>query len=64
MQDEDTFIRLFHPRKHVWHEHFDVVEGALEPRSDVGAATIKVLDLNNINRILERLDLIDAGLFP
>jgi hypothetical protein len=64
LQDEDIFVRLFHPRKHVWQAHFGVVEGSLEARSQVGEATIKVLDLNNINRILERLDLIDAGLFP
>ena len=64
LQDEDTFVRLFHPRKHVWREHFEVIEGALAARSDLAAATIKVLDLNNINRILERLDLIEAGLFP
>lgn len=64
LQNEDVFVRLFHPRKHVWHEHFNVVEGALEARSDLAAATIKVLDLNNINRILERSDLIEAGLFP
>lgn len=64
LQDENTFVRLFHPRKHVWAEHFEVIEGTLQPRSELVAATIKVLDLNNINRILERLDLIEAGLFP
>jgi hypothetical protein len=26
--------------------------------------TIKILKLNEINRILERVDLIEAGLFP
>jgi hypothetical protein len=57
-------IHLFNPRKHNWFEHFEVIEGAFLPKSDIAAATIKVLDLNNINRILERLDLIEAGLFP
>jgi hypothetical protein len=64
LADEDIFVRLFHPRKHRWPDHFEVIEGALHPLSDLAAATIKVLDLNNINRILERLDLIEAGLFP
>jgi HNH endonuclease len=64
VHDEDTFVRLFNPRKHNWFEHFEVIEGAFLPKSDIAAATIKVLDLNNINRILERLDLIEAGLFP
>lgn len=64
LQDEDVFVRLYHPRKHKWFEYFEVMEGALYPLSDLASATIKVLDLNNINRILERLDLIEAGLFP
>lgn len=64
LQNEEIFVRLFNPRKHDWVEHFGLVEGAFVPKSEIAEATIKVLDLNNINRILERLDLIKAGLFP
>lgn len=64
LQDEDTFVRLFNPRKHNWNKHFELIKGVFYPKSDIATATIKVLDLNNINRILERLDLIEAGLYP
>lgn len=64
LEDGETFVRLFNPRKHEWSEHFALVEGAFMAKSEIGTATINVLDLNNINRILERLDLIEAGLFP
>jgi 8-oxo-dGTP pyrophosphatase MutT (NUDIX family) len=64
LEDEETFVRLFNPRRHHWPKHFDVIEGAFRAKSEIGTATIKVLDLNNVNRILERLDLIEAGLFP
>ena len=61
--DEDTFVRLFHPRKHEWLEHFELsAEGLILPKTSIAEATIKVLDLNNINHILERIDLIQAGL--
>jgi HNH endonuclease len=62
--DEDKLIRLFHPRKDVWHEHFKVENGLILPKTEIGEGTIKLLKLNEVNRIIERLDLIEAGLFP
>ena len=64
LHDEDTFVRLFHPRKHDWFGHFEVIEGVFYPKTMIAEATIKVLNLNELNRILERLDLIAAGLYP
>lgn len=61
---KDIFIRLFNPRKDVWVDHFDVAEGLIYPKTEIGEATVLVLKLNEVNRILERLDLIEAGLFP
>lgn len=57
-------IRLFNPRIDDWFEHFTVDNGQINPKTEIGAATIKLLKLNDLNRILERLDLIEAGLFP
>lgn len=64
LQNGEVFVRLFNPRKDDWFEHFEVSEGVIYPKSEVAEATIKVLELNHLNRILERLDLIAAGLFP
>jgi hypothetical protein len=64
LQNEEVFVQLFHPRKHNWFDHFDMLEGVIYPKSEIAEATIKVLELNHLNRILERLDLIAAGLFP
>ena len=63
LQNEDVLIRLFHPRKQNWLEHFEVSEGLFIAKTEIAEATIKILDLNNINRILERLDLIKSNLF-
>jgi hypothetical protein len=64
LNDEDKLIRLFHPRKDNWFEHFKIENGLILPQTEIGEATIKLLKLNDVNRILERLDLIEAGLFP
>lgn len=64
LQDEEKLIRLFHPRKDIWFDHFEVRDGQILPETEIGEPTIKLLKLNDINRILERLDLIEAGLFP
>jgi len=61
---EETLVRLFNPRKQDWFDHFEVMDGEIIPKTDTGAATIKLLNLNQVNRILERLDLISAGLYP
>jgi hypothetical protein len=57
-------VRLFHPRRDVWQEHFEHEDGQILPLTDIGAATIKVLDLNNPDRIIFRRLLVQAGRYP
>lgn len=38
-KDSDEIIRLFNPRIDIWDEHFEVVEGAIYGRTDIGRAT-------------------------
>jgi HNH endonuclease len=48
------FIRLFNPRIDVWKEHFEFTESAIYAKTTIGEATIKVLNLNEVERIIER----------
>jgi len=64
LNKKDVFVRFFNPRTDNWFDHFEVADGLIYSKSDIGEATILVLSLNEVNRILERLDLIEAGLFP
>ncbi len=64
LEDEETFTPFFHPRKHQWADHFEIREGVIFPRTNVGEGTIKVLGFNDMERVLERIDLIKAGLYP
>ena len=60
----EKFIRFFNPRKDNWNEHFEITETFIHSRSAIGEATIKILDFNHIYRLLERMALLESGLFP
>ena len=62
--DEDAFVRFFNPRKHDWFEHFEIEHGLIIPKTPIGTATIKILGFNDLNRVVERLELIIAGVYP
>ena len=58
------FIRFFNPRFDRWSEHFRLEETVIQPLSPIGEVTVKILDLNNVDRILERQALVAAGRYP
>jgi hypothetical protein len=62
--ENDDFIRFFNPRKHDWHDHFEVKNGFILSKTSIGAATLKILDFNRLERVLERLELIEADVYP
>ncbi len=64
LDDEMRFFRLFHPRLDIWSEHFEINLGEIFPLSNIGLATVKLLDLNNPDRIILRQILINANLYP
>src|SRR5215203_1895953 len=57
-------IRFFNPRTDNWFEHFRLSEGLIEPLTEIGEVTIKVLGFNDLERILERKGLIEIGYYP
>ena len=59
-----AFVRLFNPRLEPWPEHF-VLDGArILPLTEVGEVTIRVLRLNDEERIVERAVLQLIGEYP
>jgi 5-methylcytosine-specific restriction endonuclease McrA len=60
LPDSKRLVRLFNPRKDSWNGHFEVQDGVFTGKTNIGLATIKVLDLNNIDRIILRQTLIEA----
>ncbi|MCB0534097.1 MAG: HNH endonuclease [Lewinellaceae bacterium] len=63
LEKEETFVRFFNPRKHSWSDHFYLKKGRIQSKSPIGLATIKILDFNKPERILERRELIAAGAY-
>lgn len=57
-------VRLFNPRRDHWSMHFELNAGQIIPLTKIGAATVKVLDLNHPDRIILRRTLMDAGCYP
>jgi len=58
------FIRFYHPRKDVWQEHFKLENGVIQPLTDIGEVTAKILKFNDVDRIIERRLLIEVGRYP
>lgn len=52
---------LFNPRTQAWREHFVLSDGVFEGITDVGRTTEHFLRLNTAERIMERAELLRAG---
>jgi 5-methylcytosine-specific restriction endonuclease McrA len=56
---------LFHPRLQTWHEHFILeAAGHFASQTPEGRATLRLLQLNQSERVEERRLLIDSDLWP
>ncbi|PWK28548.1 HNH endonuclease [Arcicella aurantiaca] len=61
LPDSKRLVRLFHPRKDTWKTHFKVNNGEIIGKTKIGLTTIKVLDLNNVDRVILRQILTESG---
>lgn len=57
----EAIVRLYHPRLDVWRTHFCWRHAVIEPLTDVGRVTVRLLRFNTPSRIQERTLLIKAG---
>ena len=60
----DVPVRLFHPRKDAWDEHFAWNGPTLVAKSAIGRVTLYVLGINLSHRVTLRQMLIEEGTFP
>lgn len=54
---------LFHPRQHVWLDHFELRGLFIIPKTATGRVTVKLLQFNAPERIIEREWFMAAGAF-
>ena len=58
------FVRFYNPRTDIWSEHFRLSGGAFEPLTKIGEATVRILQINHEDKILERVILGRFGRYP
>jgi 5-methylcytosine-specific restriction endonuclease McrA len=56
-------VPLYNPRQDRWHNHFQLCDANFIPLTPKGRVTIRLLQLNRLDRIKERKLLIEAEMF-
>ena len=59
--EKDLVVRLYHPRKDTWSEHFDWNGPLLIGKTDIGEVTVDVLSINHGDAVSVRRMLLDYG---
>jgi hypothetical protein len=59
----DKLTPFFHPRLQQWAQHFEWRQAEIIPLTPEARVTVKILRLNDEDRIIERKRLLDLGVF-
>jgi hypothetical protein len=59
-----ALTRLFNPRLDHWANHFAVDGAWIKPLADIGEVSVRILSLNDPDRVAERELLVAAGRYP
>lgn len=60
----NQFVRFYNPRIDRWSDHFRLNGITILALTEIGEVTVKILDLNHIDRLFEREELQRQGLYP
>ncbi len=60
----ETLVRFYNPRTDRWKEHFYWNEARIEPLTDIGEVTARLLEFNHPERVAFRKLLAEAGRYP
>ena len=56
--DTNQVVRLFHPRRDLWHKHFSFRDAEIVGLTPSGRATVRLLNMNDLRRVSLRAELI------
>ncbi len=59
-----ALVRFFNPRTDRWSEHFFLKDYRIEPLTEIGDVTARILQFNNVERLLERQALALVQRYP
>jgi len=63
-QTSEEVVRLFHPRRDQWAEFFRLEDAKIIALNPIGRVTVKLLQLNQHERLIERAELLADGKYP
>ncbi len=61
---DGSITRLFDPRTDIWDDLFELEGSIIQPLTPIGRVTEFVLDLNSVERVQERHQLLRLGYYP
>lgn len=64
LTEKGELTRFYNPRTDNWLEHFQIIGNMILGITDIGEVTVKILKINDEERLEEREYLQDMGLFP
>lgn len=62
--ETNELVRLYNPRTDRWSEHFRIAGVVIEPLTKIGEVTVRILQMNSDDQILERGVLGRHGRYP
>jgi hypothetical protein len=62
--ESGAFVRFFNPRTDRWRDHFLMKDYRLEPLTEIGDVTARILQFNSLERLLERQALAYVNRYP
>ena len=62
--EKKEFVRFYNPRWDIWGIHFKLNNSTIEPLTDIGKVTARILGFNDQPRLLERQLLINNKKYP
>jgi len=62
--DGESLVRFYNPRKDKWADHFELANGSIHGKTDIGRATVSLFRMNEVDRLIFRQQLIDLALYP
>jgi hypothetical protein len=58
-----VLVRFYNPRTDLWHDNFEISNGIILPKSDIGKVTEQIFKFNEIDRLIFRKELIHLGYY-
>lgn len=62
--EKNELVSFYNPRTMRWREHFQLHEAFIKPLTEIGEATVRILQMNGPEQLLERQVLFNCGRYP